>query len=67
VVVTSWLSSDSPLQLGDEEQGGNGDRGKEYGVGLAFTCVRALMTWRCWQGMNAMRWLGSEPFGRDRV
>jgi hypothetical protein len=30
-----------PLPLGEEEQGGTGERGREYGVGLAFTCVRA--------------------------
>jgi hypothetical protein len=49
--------------LDGEEQGGDGmarERGRECGVDSAFTCERSPVTWRCWQGMNAMRWLGSE-------
>jgi hypothetical protein len=55
------------LLLGEEEQGGNGEREREYGVGLAFICVRTLMMWRCWKGMDATWWLGSEPVSHDSV
>jgi hypothetical protein len=65
LVVACWLSSGLPLPLGEEEQEGNGKRGRQYGFGLAFKCVRMLVMWRRWQGMDAMRWLGSSPVDHD--
>jgi hypothetical protein len=67
LVAACCLSSSLPLPLGEEEQGGNGERERDYGVGLAFICVHTLMMWRRWQGMDAMWWLGSEPVGHDSV
>jgi hypothetical protein len=47
LVAAWWLSFGLPLPLGEEEHGENHERGREYDVGLAFTCVRTLVTWRC--------------------
>jgi hypothetical protein len=57
-----------PLSLSGEEQGGRSgmewrERGRECGVHMAFTCERSPTTRRSWLGMNATRWLGSEPVG----
>jgi hypothetical protein len=45
---------------------GNGER-EECAVNTTFTYERSPTTWRCWPGMNATQWFGSELVGHGAV